>query len=278
MLTVLVIPAGSGTLSVSSGWQDSGTTVLVTATANSGYSFYYWSLDGVNVESSPSYSVLMNSPHSLTAFFRGTSTMSLGLSAESIALGASVTLSGTITPAQPSPGIPVGTTVVLSYSLDGSTWNVFITTQTGSGGAYSVVWYPPYLGTYQIKAAWSGDPNYEGAASSVASLTATGTPPARITLILSGPTSATRGGSATFDILLNNPGSALSTTLYFEVAGPGGYRYFDSQQVSVGAGKTGRFQFTWQIPSAIGVGQYQVLVSLIPPMPTAIAQTYIAIT
>jgi len=85
-------------------------------------------------------------------------------------------------------------------------------------------------------------------------------------------------GYATFDVLLNNPGSALSTTLYFEVVGPGGYRYFDSQQVSVRAGETGRFQFTWQIPSAIGVGQYQVLVSLIPPMPTAIAQTHVAIT
>jgi len=278
MLTVSISPAGAGALSVSSGWRDDGTIVQVTATANAGYSFYYWSLDGVNVGSSPSYSVLMNSPHSLTAFFRGTSSLSLGLSPESVSLGGSVTLSGTLTPTQPSPGIPAGTTVTLSYSLGGGSWNVFITAQTGGGGAYSVTWYPPYPGTYQIKASWSGDSNYEGAASSVASLTVTGTPPARITLILSGPTSATRGGSATFDILLNNPGAALSTTLYFEVVGPGGYRYFDSQQVSVGAGETGRFQFTWQIPSAIGVGQYQVLVSLIPPTPTAIAQTHVTIT
>jgi len=155
---------------------------------------------------------------------------------------------------------------------------VFITTQTGGGGAYSVTWYPPYPGTYQIKASWSGDSNYEGAASSVASLTVTGTAPARITVILSGPTSATRGGSATFDVLLNNPGSALSTTLYFEVFGPGGYRYFDSQQILVGAGETGRFQFTWQIPSTLSSGQCQVFVSLIPPKPTAITQTQIIIT
>jgi len=152
MLTTSVSPTGGGTVSVGTGWRDEGTTVSVTATANAGYSFYYWSLDGVNVGSSPSYSVLMNSLHSLTAFFRGTSTMSLGLSAESITLGASVTLSGTITPEQPSPGIPTGTTVVLSYSLDGSTWNVFTMTQTASGGTYSVVWYPLYPKTYQIRA------------------------------------------------------------------------------------------------------------------------------
>jgi len=277
MLTVAVTPTGCGTLSVSSGWQDSGTTVLVTATPNTGCSFYYWSLDGVNVGSSLSYSVLMNSPHSLTAFFRGTSTMSLGLSAESIALNASVTLSGTITPAQPSPEIPVGITVVLSYSLDGSTWNVFIMTQTASGGAYSVVWYPPYPKTYQIRATWSGNANYEGSTSSSVSLTVTGTLPSRITLLVSGPTSTPRGSVATFEVLVTNPGPPMSTTLYFEVIGTGGYWYFDAQQISVDAGGTGRFQFAWHVPSTASAGQYQVLVGLIPPKTTSMSQTQITV-
>ena len=278
MLTVSISPAGAGVLSASSGWRDDGTTIQVTATTNAGYSFYYWSLDGVNIGSSPSYSVLMNSPHSLAAFFRGTSTMSLGLSAESIGLGASVTLSGTITPAQPSPGIPVGTTVVLSYSLDGSTWNVFTMTQTATVGAYSIVWYPPYPKTYQIRATWSGNANYEGSTSSSVSLTVTGALPSRIALLVSGPTSTLRGSVATFEVLVTNPGPSTSATLYFEVVGPGGYWYFDAQQVSVDAGGTGRFQFAWQVPLTVSPGQYQVLVGLIPPKQTSISQTQITVT
>jgi len=278
MLTVSVSPTEGGSLSVSTGWRDEGTAVAVTATPNSGYSFYYWSLDGVNVGSSPSYSVLMNSPHSLTALFRGTSSLSLGLSPESVALGASATLSGTLTPTQPTPGIPSGTVVTLSYSLNGSTWTSFITTKTGSGGTYSVAWYPPYPGSYQIKATWSGDQNYGGATSSIASLTVTGALPPRITLLITGPTSTARGASVAFDVLVTNPGSSLSTTLHFEVTGPGGYRYIDSQRITVGAGEKGRFQFIWQVPSAISAGQYEILVSLIPPKPTAIAQIRITVT
>jgi len=277
MLTTAVNPTGAGTLSVSSGWRDAGTTISVTATANTGYSFYYWSLDGSNVGNNLSYSVVMASPHSLTAYFRGTSSMSLALSAGSIALGSSVTLSGTITPAQPSPGISTGTTVTVSYSLDsGATWTAFVTMQTASGGAYSFVWYPPYPNIYQIKASWSGDSNYQGSTSSTVSLTVTGIFK-RVTLLVSGPTSTARGNSATFDVLLNNADSPLTTTLYFEVLGPGGYWYFDTQQITVTASGKGRFQFTWQVPSTASAGQYQVFVGLIPPKSTAIAQTQITV-
>jgi len=274
MLTTSVSPTGAGSLSVGSGWRDDAVVVPVTATANSGYSFYYWSLDGVNVGINPSYYVLMSSAHSLTAFFRSTSSVSLGLSAGSMVLGASVTISGAITPTQPSPGIPTGTMVTLTYSLDGVAWNMFITTKTSSGGAYSVPWYPPHPSAYQIKASWSGDSNYEGSTSSTVSLTVTGTFK-RVTLLVSGPASTTRGSSATFDVLLNNTDSPLTTTLYFEVTGPGGYWYFDAQNITVTTSGRGRFQFIWQVPSTASTGQYQVFVGLIPPKPTAIAQTQI---
>jgi C1A family cysteine protease len=276
MLTLSVNPSSGGVLSVGSGWRDDAAVVPVTATANSGYSFYYWSLDGVNVGINPSYSVLMSSAHSLTAFFRSTSSVSLGLSAGSIALGASVTISGAITPTQPSPGIPMGTTVTLTYSLDGVTWNTFITTKTNSGGAYSIAWYPPYPSAYQIKTSWTGDSNYEGSTSSTVSLTVTGTFK-RVTLLVSGPDSTTRGSSATFDVLLNNTDSPLTTTLYFEVTGPGGYWYFDAKNITVTTSGRGRFQFTWQVPSTASTGQYEVFVGLIPPKPTAIAQTQITV-
>jgi len=211
------------------------------------------------------------------ALEKKTSSISLGVSAGSIALGASVTLSGTLTPTEPFPGIPVGALVSLSCSFDGTSWMTFITTKTGSGGAYSIAWYPPYPGTYQLKASWSGDSNYEGCTSSTGSLTVTGTFPPRIAILVLGPASAVVGGSVTFDVIVTNPGSAISTTLYFEVFGPGGYWYFDTQKVSLTTGERGRFQFVWKIPLTAGAGQYRVFVGLIPPKPTAIAQTQITV-
>ena len=277
LLTVLVSPSGEGFLTVSTGWRDEGVMVSATATANSGYSFYYWSLDGVNMGSNPSISFAMNSPRGLTAIFRSTSSLSFGSSAGSISLGSSVTLSGTVTPTQPSPGIPAGTTVILGYSLAGGSWNTFIMTHTGGGGTYSVTWHPPYPGVYQIKASWDGNSNYEGAISGTISLNVTGVVPPGVTLVVSGPSSASRGGSATFEIFVDNRGSTLSATLYLEIVGPGGYRYFDFQQIVLGEGQRGRYQFSWQIPSGLSTGQYNVSVGLIPPKPTAATQTVIAI-
>jgi hypothetical protein len=275
-LTTQVNPSGGCSVSVASGWQDAGATVPVTATLSTGYSLYYWSLDGTNVGDGLSYNVLMNSAHTLTAFFRGTSSISLGLSAASIPLGGPVTLSGSITPTQPAPGIPAGTTVVLSYSLDGTTWNVFVTTVTGGVGAYSADWYPPYPNTYQIRASWNGNGDYEGATSSPAPLTVTGTTPPQVMFFVTGPSSIARGSVATFDVLVTNPGSSLTTVLYIEVIGPSGYEYFDTLQVSVAAGSTGRYQFTWQAPST--AGSYQVIVGFIPPRPASVGQTQIAVT
>ncbi len=139
-------------------------------------------------------------------------------------------------------------------------WNMFITTKTSSGGAYSVVWYPPYPTTppystaYQIKASWSGDEDYEGAVSSVTSLAVTGIFPPRISLLVSGPSSAVAGASATFDVIVTNLGWVVSTTLYLEVIGPGSYRYFDTQQVTVATSRRGRVQFIWQVPSTASLG------------------------
>jgi hypothetical protein len=109
------------------------------------------------------------------------------------------------------------------------------------------------------------------------SLNVTGVVPPRVTLVLSGPSSASRGDAAAFEILVDNGGSALSATLYLEIVGPGGYRYRDFQQIVVGEGRKGRYQFNWQIPSGVSVGQYDVSVGLIPPKPTAATQTVIAI-
>jgi hypothetical protein len=277
-LTITASPPGTGSTSPALGsyWHNVGASVSVSATPASGYSFYHWSLDGVNVGNNPSYSIVMDSDHSLTAFFRGSSSISLLLSPSAAPLGGAVTLSGSMTPAQPSPGIPAGTVVVLSYSLDsGATWNTFMTTQTDGSGGYSTTWYPPYPNTCQLKATWSGNANYVGATSPSVSLTVTGTPSPFVILLASGPPSVTRGGEVVFEVLVTNPGSSLSGTLYIEVVGPGGYDYFETVQVSVAAGSAGSFQFRWQAPSVTGT--YQVTVGFVPPRLSTIGQTQIAV-
>lgn len=204
-------------------------------------------------------------PSSITLLVDGGTSASKGY-------GSSFVLSGSITPST------VGS-VSLQLSLDGgASWSPFMIVSTGVNGQYSLSWTSPYVGVYLLKANWPGNADYFGSESNspYPTVTVTGPSPPKITLLISGPSSVASGGSVTFDVLADNPGSATSTTLYFEVTGPGGYRYFDTQQVTLTAGR-GRFQFVWQVPSAINAGQYQVFVSLIPPKPTAIAQTQITV-
>jgi hypothetical protein len=62
---------GNGTVSPSGqNWYDAGSTVVVSETPEgAGWIFAYWELDGQNVGSSPSLTVVMNSPHYLAANF-----------------------------------------------------------------------------------------------------------------------------------------------------------------------------------------------------------------
>ncbi|OYT44454.1 hypothetical protein B6U84_04085, partial [Candidatus Bathyarchaeota archaeon ex4484_40] len=69
-LKISINPSEGGSTSPSPGshWYDSGSSVSVTATANDGYAFDYWSLDGATHTENP-ITVDMDSPHSLTAYF-----------------------------------------------------------------------------------------------------------------------------------------------------------------------------------------------------------------
>jgi hypothetical protein len=98
-------------------------------------------------------------------------------------------------------------------------------------------------------------------------------------MLVTGPNSAGRASSTSFNVLVTNPGSTtMQTTLYLEITGPGGYYYFDTQQISATGSSTGEFQFDWQIPSTLSAGTYIVNVGLIPGKPTAIAQTQLTLT
>jgi len=126
----------------------------------------------------------------------------------------------------------------------------------GSGGEYSGSW----------AAALERD----------VSFTITAQPP-RIMLLISGPTSTARGSTAIYEVLIVNPLSSLSATVYFEVVGPSGYAYFDYQPVIVDASGRGWFQFTWQVPTTISTGLYQLSVGLIPPRLSAYDSTYVTV-
>jgi M6 family metalloprotease-like protein len=283
-LWISVYPSGGGSTdpAADSGyWYDSGTSASVSATAASGYSFYYWKLDGTNVGTNPSYSVTMNSAHTLEAMFRSTSSISLSFIVAPD--GYAYILSGTITPTQPSPGIPTGTPVTLSYSSDsGTTWTSFTTVQTDSGGSYSVYWLQPYRYTdFRLRASWNGNTAYEGSTST--SLNSGGTYRpfySQIYASATGPTSVARGASATFDVQVKCSVSSAGVyrTLYILVTGPDGYQYFDTVTAMVNIGETKGYQFTWDVPSTLTLGTYQIYFGLIPPYPTAISQTQIAVT
>jgi uncharacterized membrane protein len=190
-----------------------------------------------------------------------------------------VTISGTLTPTQSSPGIPAGASIVLSYSLGGGAYNSFLTTASGTGGSYSSTWYPPYLGTYSIRATWAGDQNYADSTSSTVTLTVTGTLTSQPQLLVSGASTVARGATATFEVLLTNTGpSTLTTTIYVEIIGPNGYYCFDWLQASVPSSSSSRYQFNWQVPSNAGTGNYMITVGLMSPRTASIGQTQITVT
>jgi len=279
-LTTQVSPPSEGSISVPSGRQNAGVAVPITATPNADYAFHYWSLDGTNVGTNPSYSLLMNSAHTLTAMFRSTSSISVSMSVAPD--GFAWIISGTITPTQTSPGIPTGTPVTLSYSSDsGGTWSNFITVLTSSAGDYSVYWQQPYqYADLRVRASWNGNAAYEGSTSSyqmVSGAYGPFYPP--VSVLVSGSGSVTRGGSATFDVIVTSPSSyTFDRTLYIIVVGPDGYQYIDTVRAAVNAGETRRYQFVWQAPSSLTTGTYQVYAGLIPPNPAALGQTQIVVT
>jgi hypothetical protein len=65
----LTMSTSSGTVTPSSGWHDAGSTVQIGASANAGYLFDHWELDGVNIGSINPYTVTMNANHTLRALF-----------------------------------------------------------------------------------------------------------------------------------------------------------------------------------------------------------------
>ena len=273
-LTISVIPQGGGTTSPATGsyWINSGQQVFVSVSSAQGFSFNGWTLDGSSAGTPNPIAVTMSSPRTLTASFLVASSITVGVSLSSIMLGNSVTLTGAITPKQPA-----GTTILLSYSLNGVIWNVFIGTQTDSAGMYSVSWAPPYPGTYQIRASWSGNAQYSSAVSSSVSLTVTGTVTPSPNLILLAPATSIQGQIVHLTITVFNPtASTFSTLVTAEITGPGSYVSYETIQVRIASQSETTAYFDWTVPNRSGA--YTVTVGLLPPEPDAFDVTTIQVS
>jgi glucose/arabinose dehydrogenase len=259
-ISVNVPSAGSTNPTAGSYWENAGTTTSVSATPSlSSFSFSQWILDGSSASSANPIIVTMNSPHTVIADFLNTSSISIAVSSSPILLGDSATISGAIIPAQAS-----GMTVSLSYTLDGTSWILFMTTRTDSSGVYSVGWSPPYPETYQVRASWSGNAEYYFAVSSPKDLKVTGTSIPSPNLILVTAATSLRGQTTPLTITIFNPTStALSTQVTVAITGPNSYTYFDTAQVSVASQSETTIQIDWTAPNQSG--NYTVTVALLPP-------------
>ncbi|MCL6579223.1 MAG: PKD domain-containing protein [Candidatus Bathyarchaeota archaeon] len=118
---------------------NAGSMVLVTASPSTGYVFDVWQLDGVNVSSATSYTVTMNSDHTLKAVFKSAPTPP--------------SISASITPV--STSIPVGGSVTFTSTVSGGTLPYSYQWYLNGApvpGATSATWMftPSATGTYNV--------------------------------------------------------------------------------------------------------------------------------
>lgn len=120
-------------------------------------------------------------------------TISCAVSSDSITINDPATVFGSINPA-----ISTGVTIQINTNGD-LTWNNLKNVTTASDGSYSYIWDPSSVGTYNLRAIWSGNSNYYGATSSVKTLNVKN--PTTITCQLS-QVSTTITDNVTYPVLL----------------------------------------------------------------------------
>ena len=87
------------------------------------------------------------------------SEVQLAISQNTVSLGGSVILTASISPATASDG-----TVTIQYSSDGVNWGT-LSSGTPTSGTFSYFWSPESVGTYYLRATWTGDTYYQGSTS-----------------------------------------------------------------------------------------------------------------
>jgi len=187
------------------------------------------------------------------------STVSLTLSPNSIALGSSVTLSGSISP---NPG-PVLVTV--SFSRDaGTTWAILMSFMTDGSGDYGTSWAPSTPGDYLLEASWGGNNQLAPSQSSPESLTVTGAVSPTPSVLLSSPATTSHGQVLTLSITVFNPSSwTLNANVSIMITGPSDYVLFDVIQVKVNGISQSTRYYDWSVPTQ--TGSYAIMLAFMPP-------------
>jgi len=103
-----------------------------------------------------------------------TSTISLIVHPTNVTAGSNVEISGAVTPSSTSSTRP---SVTISFRPVGGNWAVLQPehqpVQTGIDGNYTFIWTTNAEGSYELKASWQGDVDYEGAESSISAVEVT---------------------------------------------------------------------------------------------------------
>jgi len=151
-----------------------------------------------------------------------------------------------------------------------------MTLMTDNSGSYSTAWTPQYPGSYLVEASWSGNNQLAGSTSPAQSLTVTGTPTPTPTLLLSAPSSGSRGQPVQLSIIVFNPtNSLLNANVMVEITGSNNYVMFDVVQVNVATASHATAYYDWTAPNQSGV--YTVTVNLSPPTPSGASTATIQI-
>jgi hypothetical protein len=138
-------------------------------------------------------------------------------------------------------------------------------TKATVGGFENLTYTPVLSGQYYVVVKRATEDTGTG------QFTLTSSPRQAVHLLLSvDPEQATYIGGQSVTLAVNvfnryNP--SLESTLTLTITGPGGYYYFDFQEVTLAADMTREYSFGWDVPNVAGT--YVVEVSLVPPMLTA---------
>ena len=253
-----------------------GSAISVTATAASGYLFSSWTVTGAacsaGLSSNPCQFTMPSNPVTASANFLQKTNITILLSSGSVAVGSSITISGSITPN------PRAAVVSISLSRDaGATWNLLMSVMTDSSGAYSATWVPPAPGSVLLEASWGGNNQYAGSQSSTASLTITGSAQPTPKVLGSVPSTVTHGQPVTISVTVFNPGnSVLNANVTVQVTGPNNYAVFDVIHLQVSAGSQATAYYDWTAPNQTGT--YTLTLSLFPPTSTGVDVETIQVT
>ena len=134
------------------------------------------------------------------------SSIAISVSTSSPSTGASILVSGSISP--PARDIAV----TISFSTNGS-WVNLTTVKTSPNGSYSYLWKPTAVGSYQLRASWEGNKTYTGAISNTALVKVN-----KIPTTISCKTSSaeiTEGDTITISGAITPPGSGKTVNLNY---------------------------------------------------------------